>query len=256
MNGPPADSNHAAAVVDGEHARRGDGADGDAVAPEAVACELRVGTSAVKGRVMNVDRPVAAGALLLLEPPRVAGHCRVDGCPCGCDGAGSSGCGWRAIEANDAFNAARTWQSQLCQRALELPEGERSSVVRASCLLAIVMQAAAQPRLWKWIEEELRPAVDDPEHPFGARARENQCAHGIVHVASHPAPRALKRPPSRLLRLRPAHPAAQSSSAFAQRFAELVPPPTLRLRLGLKKTGGAAAWASQMQAVLMRLQSN
>ena len=176
------------------------------------------GMCRMKGRVLRAKRPTTASTILLNEMPYVSGGCSHD-CPCGCEAAARgcepATCGWRALCQNVAFSAGRDWHAELCQRALKLPEAERTSVVGVSCLLAIVLQAAAKPRLWNWLEDELRPATEADDHPFVKSARD-----------------------------------------LAPSFAEVVPPPTLRLRLSLKSEAGALAWRRRMQGMLLRLQSN
>ena len=113
----------------------------------------------------NVDE---AGQLLLREAPLLCGRCCLDACPCGCAGDDTNRCGWRTVQVapGGAFSDAFAWHAKLCQRAFELPDGDRISVVRVSCLLALMMQAVAVPSLWRWLRDNLRPATNDESHPF------------------------------------------------------------------------------------------
>jgi len=123
--------------------------------------------SADKGRHMLLARPIETGQLLLREAPLLCGRCCLDACPCGCAGDDTA-CGWRVVRdaPDDAFSDALAWHAELRQRAFALADGDRTSVVRVSCLLALMMQAVAVPSLWRWLRDDLRAASDDESHPF------------------------------------------------------------------------------------------
>lgn len=118
------------------------------------------------GRVMRAGRSLESNEFILSERFVVRGGCSVETCP-GCGGPCSpdtDACAWATAERDPRLAAAIAWHRMVSARTLGQPAGaDRVNAVRVCCLLALVIQAAADPPLLLWLLRHLRPAVASAE---------------------------------------------------------------------------------------------
>lgn len=150
------------------------------------------------GRMMQASAVFAPRDLVLTEPPVLRGSCSIDVCPgCGCPRkssgrstasvlrrcGGPKDCAWAAAEEDVALAPAIAWHLSTSAKVLSRGSAaDGGNGVRVCCLLALVIQAAANVSLKAWLLGHLRPAGDGAV----ASNRAAACTSGMPGATTGP----------------------------------------------------------------------